>query len=135
MVLSNLSIAVKKALGLMLQRKPLNTVNDCKYGFSNPSITKAVLTHLVSVKEGDEDTDIIMKQIRLVTATLDPTSKESVMLTIIRVFTHLDDSKLPALAKTAGFQKKMVEVHNEKLKKALRKNYDPFIMKMMEYKT
>ena len=58
MVLSKTSIAVKRALGLMLQRKPPNigghqfTVNDCKDWFSNPPITKAALSHLV---EGDDE--------------------------------------------------------------------------------
>ena len=62
----------------MLQGKPPNigrhqfTLSECKDWFSNPSITKAALSHLVSVKEWD---DIIIKQMNLVTITFDQTSE------------------------------------------------------------
>ena len=72
MVLSKISIAVRK-------HKPPNieghqfTLNDCKDWFSNPSITEAVLSHLVSVKEREHETDIMIKM-NLVTVTFDETS-------------------------------------------------------------
>ena len=47
------------------------------------------------------------------------------------VYTHLDEGKLPALAQNAVFQKKMVDLLDEKLRKALCRSYDPFIMKML----
>ena len=68
---------------------------------------------------------IIIKQISIVTVTFNQTN----------VFQCIHAPKLPALAITAGFQNKIVELLNEKLRKALRQNYDPFIMKMMEHKT
>ena len=70
-----MSIVVNKTLGLMLQRKPPNIgghvliINDYKDWYLNSPITKAVLSQLVSVKEGGEDADRIMKQIRLVEMT------------------------------------------------------------------
>ena len=101
----------------------------------NPPITKAVLSHLVSVKEGNENTDRIMKLISLVEVTFDQRNEESAMSTIMSVYTHLDEAKLPALAKAAIFQKKMIDLIYEKLQKSLRKMYNTFFMKMMEYKT
>ena len=138
--MSKMSIAVKKTLGLMLQRKPPNTgghqftPNEYRDWFLNPFITKAVLFHLVFVKEGDDNTDVIIKQISLVTVTFDQTNEESVTSTIISVYTHLDDSKLPALAITPVFQKEMVELLDDKLRKTVRKSYETFTMKMIEYK-
>ena len=70
----------------------------------------------------------------LVAATFDQTSQESVTATVRSIYTHLDDEKLPALDKTPVFQKKIVELLNEKLKKALRHMYDQFIMKMLEFR-
>ena len=61
MVLTKMSIAARKTI----QSRPPNfrgyqfTVKDCKEWYFNPSITKAVLSHLVSVKEGNDDTDIM----------------------------------------------------------------------------
>ena len=55
MVISKISIVVKTTLGLMLQQKPPNigeyqfTREECKDWYSDPSITKAVLSHLISV--------------------------------------------------------------------------------------
>ena len=61
-----------------------------------------------------------MKLMDLVTVTFDQTSEESVTAIVMRVYTQLDDSTLPALAKDSVFQKKMVDQLNENLKKALR---------------
>ena len=75
-----------------------------------------------------------MKQISLVKVTFDQRNENSVMLTIMSVYTHLHDSKLPSLAKTAIFQKKMVDLLHEKLQKSLRKMYNTFVMKTMKFK-
>ena len=125
MVLSKMSIVVNKTLGLILQRKPPNIGGH---------VFTAVLSHLVSVKERDEDIERIMKQISLAEVTFDQRNEESVMSTVMSVFKHLDEAKLPALAKTTIFQKKMVDLFYEKLQKSLRKMYNTFLMKMMEYK-
>ena len=75
-VISKISIVV-----LMLQQKPPNigghqfTREECKEWYVNPFITKAVLSHLVSIKKGEDDTDIMLKQMSLVTVTFDPTSE------------------------------------------------------------
>ena len=57
------------------------------------------------------------------------------MATIMSVYTHLDQAKLLELAKTAIFQKKIVDLLYENLQKSLRIKYNKFLMKMMEYKT
>ena len=140
--MNKLPIVVRRTLGLMLQQKPPNigghqfTKDECKVWYVNPSITKAVLSHLVSVKEDKDDTDIMLRQMSIVTATFDPTSEESVMLTVMSVYTHLAQDQLPALAQTHEFRMKQIEQLNEKLRKVLRaKNkYDQFNMKMMEFK-
>ena len=58
--------------------------------------------------------------------TFDQKNEGSVKATIISVYTHLDQNLLPALAKTAHFQKKMVDLLYEKLQKSLRKMYNTF---------
>ena len=111
------------AIGLALQNRPpkigghLFTNTECNDWFTDPSISKAVLSHLVSVKKGDEDTDIILKQMKLVSVSFNQTSEELVTATVISIYTHLDDDKLPALAKNPEFQKEMIEFLNDKLKK------------------
>ena len=111
-------------IDLMLQNRPPNIgrhqfiVNECKDWFSNPSITKAVIFHLVSVKKGDDDSNLIIKQMNLVTVTFDQTNEESVTSTVVSVFSFLDDDKLPALAKTPAFQMKTVDLLNKKLNKS-----------------
>ena len=140
MVFSKISIYTKKSIGLMLQRKQPNigehlfTMEECRDQYINPLITKEVLSHLIFVKVGDEDSDIINKQMNLVEVTFDQKNEDSVMATIMSVFTHLDDKLLPALAETAHFQKKMVDLLNDKLQKSLRKMYTTFNLKMMELK-
>ena len=71
----------------------------------------------------------------LVEVTFDQKNIESVTETIVSVYTHLDDKILPALAKAPHFQKKMVDLLNEKLQRSLRKMYTTFNMKMMEFKS
>ena len=53
-------------------------------------ITKEVLSHLVAVKEGDVDSDRITKQKNLAEVTFDQKNVESVMATIVSVYTHLN---------------------------------------------
>ena len=50
------------------------------------------------------------------------------------VFSNFDDNKLPALSKTPIFERKMIDLLNDKLNKTLRLLHNPFIMRMMEYK-
>ena len=85
----------------MLQRKPPNMDGHLftMGWYSNPFITKAVISHLVTVKEGDEDSDKIIKQMSLVEVTFDPKNEESVMATIVSVYTHLDVLKLLSIFK------------------------------------
>ena len=77
MVLSKITIVAKKAIGLMLQRQQPNigghllTMEECRDWYLNPLITKEVLSHLVSVKERDEDSDRIPKQMKLIEVTFD----------------------------------------------------------------
>ena len=123
--MSKMSLAVKRTLGLMLQQKPPNvgghqfTKEECKDWYTNPSIVKAALSHLVSVKEGDDDTDIMLRQIGLVAVTFDPTIEDTVTSTVMSVLTHLAPDQLPALAQTHEFQMKQIEQLNEKLKKSI----------------
>ena len=67
------------------------------------------MSHLVSVKEGDDDTDIMLRQMGLVAVTFDPTIGESVTLTVMSVLTHLAPDQLPALAQTHEIQMKQIE--------------------------
>ena len=59
----------------MLQRRQPNIggllfpMEECRDWYVKPLITKEVLSHLVSVKEGDEDSDRITKQMNLVAMT------------------------------------------------------------------
>ena len=78
-------------------------MEECSNWYVNPLITKEVLSHLISVKEGDEDSDRITKQMNLVEVTFDQKNVESVLATIVSVCTHLDEKSLTALAKTAHF--------------------------------
>ena len=140
--MNKLPIVVRRTLGLMLQQKPPNvgghqfTKDECKKWYLNPFITKAVLSHLVSFKEGEDDTDIMLRQMSLVTVTFDPTSEESVMMTVMSSYTHLAPEHLPVLAQSQEFQMKQIEQLNEKLRKALvtKNKYDQFNIKMMEFK-
>ena len=123
----------------MLQNKRPNigghpfTMEECSNWYVNPLITKEVLSHLISVKERDEDSDRVTKQMNLVEVSFDQKNVKSVLATIVSVYTHLDEKVLPALAKTIHFQKKMVDLLNKKLQKSLRKMYNTFFMKMMEF--
>ena len=64
-VVSKMSIPARKTIGLALKIKPPNikrhlfTKDERRDWFLNPTITKAILFHLVFTKEGEDDTDII----------------------------------------------------------------------------
>ena len=69
-----------------------------------------------------------------VTVSFNQSNEESVTATVISIYTHLDEDKLPALEKISGFQKKMVELLNDKFKKELPSNYNQFYIRMMTEK-
>ena len=105
MVFSKISKAAKLAICLALQNKPPNvwghqfTTEDCKEWYLDPLLKRR---YGYNPKTNEP-----------ITVSFNQSSEESVTATVISIYTHLDEDKLPALAKTSGFQNKMVELLND----------------------